>query len=561
MRLLDWIVLLGTVFFIVVYGLWKSKKNQTIADYLKSGHSLTWFTISLSIISTQASAITFLSTPGQAYTDGMRFILFYLGLPIAMVVTSIILIPIYYRLNVMTAYELLEKRFDVKTRVLTAFFFLIQRGLAAGISIAAPSLVLSVILEWNFYWINILVGSVVIFYTVRGGSDAISQTQKLQMLVILVGMAIAGYLVVKLMPQDVSLMDAMRVAGKADKFNTMNFEFHWEDKYNFWSGIIGGFFLQLAYFGTDQSQVGRYLGGKSMAQSRLGLLFNGIFKIPMQFGILFIGAMLFVFYHFTMPPVFFNRAEVHKIKQSPYAQQFEKVEKEHQILFENRKQKAVDLIEAMKGDNQKQITQAENAYQQSHENFKAVKQKAVDVLKKYDPEINDKDANYIFLSFVMEYLPAGLVGLLIAVILFAAMSTIASELNALATASVIDIYQRTLRPNQTEKHYLKVSGWMIIAWGLFAIGIAHLSIHLGTLIEVVNWLGSWFYGTILGIFLLALFTKQVKANAVFVAAIISEIVVISLDLSPIPVAYLWFNMIGCILTMVLAVTLSWGMRR
>ncbi len=554
MELLDWIVLASTVIFIVAYGLWKGRGSTGIENYLKANNTLPWYTITLSVVATQASAVTFLSAPGQAYVDGMRFVLFYLGLPIAMVLVSMVAIPIYYRLNVITAYEFLESRFDLKTRMLTAFFFLIQRGLAAGISIAAPAIVLSVILGWNIYWINLLVGSIVIFYTVTGGSNAVSQTQKLQMITILSGMGIAGYLVVAMMPSDISFQDAMWVAGKTNKLNTMDFEFDLSNRYNFWSGIIGGTFLQLAYFGTDQSQVGRYLGASSMTQSRLGLLSNGIFKIPMQFSILFIGAMLFVFYQFTQPPIFFNSQEVERIEQSPYGKEFQALEKEYQQIFEEKKEHARTMLQAIDEDNPQAIEQAEIAYHEAEQRYKAVKAEAKTLMEKNNPAANTNDANYIFLTFVTKFLPAGLVGLLIAVILSASMSTTASELNALASTTIVDIYKRKLHTKGSKQHYLWMSKLMTVAWGIIAVIFAQLASQLGTLIEAVNVLGSLFYGTILGIFILAFFFKNVTSQATFVAAVVGEVMVVLMyfQLLGFKVAYLWLNMIGCIQVVILA---------
>lgn len=550
MQLLDWIVLVGTTLFIILYGLWKSRKsNHNMEEYLRSSHSMPWYVISLSVISTQASAITFVSAPGQGYSDGMRFILFYLGLPLAMIVVSAVFLPIYYRLNVITAYEYLETKFNVKVRVLTSFFFLIQRGLSAAISIAAPAIVLSVILDWNIYLTNLFLGGVVAVYTILGGSDAVSQTQKLQMLIILIGMAVAGYLVVALMPTEVAFVDAVRVAGKTGKLNTMDFTFNWNNQYNLWTGLIGGFFLQMAYFGTDQSQVGRYLGGSSLTQSRLGLLFNGIFKIPMQFCILFIGVMLFVFYQFNQPPIFFNKAEVEKIAKSEYAGEFKNLEKSYQQVFEEKKIKTQALILAMRNKDSIQIQTAEKDFKLTESKFKDIKKETLALMKKNDSNANTNDANYIFLSFVTKYLPAGLIGLLIVAILFASMSTTASELNALASTSVVDIYKRTIYTTGSEKHYLLASKVLTLVWAAFAIAVAQFSVQLGTLIEVVNMLGSWFYGTILGIFALALFFKNINSSAVFVAAILSEIFVISLALGT-SVAYLWLNMIGCVAVIV-----------
>lgn len=567
MAIIDWVVLFGSIFLIVFYGLWKSRNNNSVEDYLTGGHTLPWYTISLSVIATQASAVTFLSVPGQAYVDGMRFVLFYLGLPISMVVIAGVIAPIYYRLHIITAYEFLEKRFDVRTRVLTAFFFLIQRGLAAGVSIAAPAIVLSVILGVNIFWINLFIGTVVVLYTVTGGSKAVSQTQKLQMITILVGMCIAGYLVVALMPSGVSFDDAMFLAAQSNKFNTMDLSFDLNNRYTLWTGLLGGFFLQMAYFGTDQSQVGRYLGGTSLTQIRLGLLFNGVFKIPMQFGILFIGAMLFIFYQFQAPPLVFNTSIKAKIENSAYQQEYTQLEQENKQLFETHQQKALALIEGRKqGKSQEALAQQKQNYLESQQEARLLRAKTAQLIQKAEGKnpgndvkqnldyMNNLDANYIFITFVMKYLPVGLVGLLIAAILMASMSTTASELNALASTSVIDMYKRLFRPDKTEHHYMQMSKLFTFFWGILAIGFAQLASQLGTLIEAVNILGSLFYGTILGIFVLAFVFKWVNARAVFLAGIVGEILVILtyLELFGFKVAYLWLNMLGCILVVFLA---------
>jgi Na+/proline symporter len=582
MDIIDWLVLFFSIFSIVIYGLWKSRKSGTIEDYLRGGHTLPWYTISLSVIATQASAITFLSAPGQAYVDGMRFVLFYMGLPISMVVISGIIVPIYYRLNVITAYEFLESRFDVRTRVLAAFFFLVQRGLAAGVSIAAPSIVLSVILEMNIFWINLFIGSIVIVYTVTGGSKAVSQTQKLQMITILVGMTIAGYLVVAGMPSVVSFDDAMYLAAQSDKFNTMDFSFDLNNRYTLWSGLLGGFFLQMAYFGTDQSQVGRYLGGTSLTQIRLGLLFNGIFKIPMQFSILFIGAMLFIFYQFQAPPLIFNTSVKNKIERSNYQDDLHQLEKKGQILFEKRQQEALALLESRKkGVDAKKIEAQKQSYLQSHEDARSIRAETAILIQKAEAEenkgtdnnlqaspqktqkenieyMNNVDANYIFITFVMNYLPHGLIGLLIAAILMASMSTTASELNALASTSVVDMYKRLIRPNESDQHYMIMSKVMTLFWGILAISFAQLASKLGTLIEAVNILGSLFYGTVLGIFVLAFGFKWLKSKSVFWAAVIGEtfVVLTYFDMFGFHVAYLWLNMLGCLFTVAVAMVLE-----
>ncbi len=553
MRLLDWIVLLATIFGITAYGMWKSRKKSDLSGYF-SGHTLPWYTISLSVISTQASAVTFLSAPGQAYTDGMRFVLFYLGLPLAMIFVSAVMLPRYYKLNILTAYEFLETKFDVRVRVLIAFFFLVQRSLAAGISIAAPAIVLSVMLGWNSYLINVLNGGLVMVYILWGGSVAISQTQKLQMLTILIGMAIAGYLVVALLPAGVTFRDAMHIAGEGGKFNTMNFEFKWEDKYNLWSGLIGGFFLQLAYFGTDQSQVGRYLSGSSITQSRLGLLFNGLFKIPMQFGILFIGAMLYAFYHFYEPPIFFNPQEVKKLASQADKSALADLQKRHTEAFRYRKQQAENLLASYKAQDESAKESSRKKFVEADQKFQAVKKSYIALIKKTDSKAQTNDTNYIFLTYVNTYMPMGMVGLLVAVILFASMSTTASELNALASTTTLDIYKRAVFSKETEAHYLKASKFFTFFWGVLAIIIAQFALNIGTLIEVVNMLGSWFYGTILGVFLLAFFSKNLSSTAVFYGAILSEFLVICLSedcqffgLTPqLKIAYLWLNMIGCI---------------
>jgi len=561
MSFLDWFVLISTVVGITGYGMWKSRKQKGLSDYL-SGHTQPWYTISLSVISTQASAVTFLSVPGQAYTDGMRFVLFYLGLPLAMIFVSAVMLPRYYKLNILTVYEFLETRFDMKVRVLIASFFLVQRSLAAGISIAAPTIVLSVMLGWNSYVVNVLNGGLVVFYILWGGSTAISQTQKLQMLTILIGMGIAGYLVVALLPSNISFSDAMHIAGEGGKLNTMNFEFKWDDKYNIWSGLIGGFFLQLAYFGTDQSQVGRYLTGSSITQSRLGLLFNGLFKIPMQFGILFIGAMLYAFYQFYQPPIFFNPEEVRNLVRVADKEALAVLQYQHKETFLYRKQQAERLLETYKATDIRAQKIASHNFREADKEFQSVKKTYIAFMKKSNPKANLNDTNYIFLTFVNKYMPIGLIGLLVAVILFASMSTTASELNALASTTTIDIYKRALFPNATDAHYLYTSKLLTLMWGIIAIIIAQYSLQLGTLIEVVNMLGSWFYGTILGVFLLAFFDKRLSSNAVFFAAIICEGLIISTDLKffgfapSLNVAYLWLNMIGCLGVIVLSYILE-----
>jgi Na+/proline symporter len=550
MELIDWIVLVGTIVLITLVGMWKSRGSRNTEDYLLS-RKMSWSTIGLSIMATQASAITFLSTPGQAYSDGMRFVQFYLGLPLAMIVLSITAVPIFHRLKVYTAYEYLEGRFDLKTRALGALLFLTQRGLAAGLTIYAPSLVLSTILGWDISIVNIAIGGLVIIYTVSGGTTAVSITQKQQMFVIFLGMLIAGIMVVQRLPEQVSFGQAVQIAGKMDKLNTINFNFDWRDRYNIWSGLIGGFFLSLSYFGTDQSQVQRYLGGRSVAESRLGLLFNGFIKIPMQFLILFIGAMVFVFYQFEQAPVYFNRVEVNNVLSSADSSAFRQIEASYVEAGTQKREQAFKLAQALEtGDEAKVATQSE-ALKQAEAQSQLFRKEAVELIGQHNGG-SKGDTNYVFLTFVITYLPKGIIGLLIAVIISASMSSTSSELNALASTTVIDVYKRSIKPRQSEAHYLQASKVITVLWGIYAILLAEFANSLSNnLIEAVNILGSLFYGTILGIFLVAFYIKKVGGHAVFIAAILAEALVIAfwyLDIT----SYLWFNVIGCVLVILLS---------
>ena len=549
MRPLDWIVLLGTLGFIVIYGVWKTRGSKDIEGYLKGDNSMKWWTIGLSIMATQASAITFLSTPGQAYEDGMRFVQFYFGLPIAMVIISITVIPIFYRLNVFTAYEFLENRFDLKTRSLAALLFLVQRGLAAGITIYAPAIILSTMLGWSLTITNLLIGILVIVYTVSGGTKAVSVTQKQQMAVMMGGMIIAGIMVVSYLPDNVGLGDAVAVAGKMGKMNVVDFSFDWDDRYNFWSGLTGGLFLALSYFGTDQSQVARYLGGKSVAESRLGLLFNGLLKIPMQFLILFIGVMVFVFYQFNQPPVFFNDAAKSKVYGTAYEPELRQLESKYSDLFEQKQQAVQGLVTALKAEDEAAITVAEGEVAALTAAGKEVREEVKGLISKANPEGETRDTDYVFISFVMKYLPTGLVGLLLAVIFSAAMSSTASELNALASTTVVDIYKRSVNSTGDARHYLNASKLFTVGWGVIAILFATFASLLDNLIQAVNIIGSIFYGTILGIFLVAFYIKRIKGNAVFFAAILAELVVLYC-FKYTEIAFLWFNVIGCVCVVV-----------
>lgn len=549
MRPLDWIVLLGTLGFIVIYGIWKTRGSKDIEGYLKGDNSMKWWTIGLSIMATQASAITFLSTPGQAYEDGMRFVQFYFGLPIAMVIISITVIPIFYKLKVYTAYEFLENRFDLKTRSLAAVLFLIQRGLAAGITIYAPAIILSTMLGWSLTATILVIGVVVIAYTMSGGTKAVSVTQKQQMAVMMGGMIIAGFMVVRYLPENVSFGEAVAVAGKMGKMNVVDFSWDWEtswnDRYNFWSGITGGLFLSLSYFGTDQSQVARYLGGKSIAESRLGLLFNGLLKIPMQFIILFIGVMVFVFYQFNQPPVFFNEGTKSKVYATAHADELRSLETKYNDIFEQKQQAVHGLVDALKTEDEAAIAAAQEQVNTYTLAGKQVREEVKGVIQKAVPDAETKDTDYVFISFIMKYLPAGLVGLLLAVILSAAMSSTASELNALASTSVIDIYKRSVNQDGSPIHYVKASKLFTAGWGFIAILFATYASLLDNLIQAVNIIGSIFYGTILGIFLVAFYLKRIKGNAVFYGAILAEAVVLYCYFFT-DIAFLWFNVIGCV---------------
>ena len=556
MSSLDWFILIGTLLTIVGYGVWKTRGSKDLSSFLKGNNDAKWWGIGISIMATQASAITFLSTPGQAYTDGMRFLQFYLGLPIAMVILCITFVPIFYRLKVYTAYEYLESRFDLKTRTLAALLFLVQRGLAAGITIYAPAIILSTLLHWNLTLTNIFIGVLVIIYTVSGGTKAVTQTQKQQMAVMMGGMILAGILVLNMLPEQIGLIDAMTIAGKMGKMNLINFEFDLDDRYNFWTGTTAALFLFLSYFGTDQSQVQRYLTGKSLSESRLGLIMNGLLKVPMQFIILFIGVLVFVFYQYKTPPVFFNIVELEQLKKSEYKMSVIELEDRFSTLHEEKK-RAIDLMisnQSKKVNDEildQKILDLEDEMMEVREDVKAL-------VKSNNPtaEINDKD--YIFMSYVMDYLPHGIIGLLFAVMFSAAMSSTASELNALASTTTVDLYKRSMVKNKTDYHYLKSSKYFTFLWGVLAIAFATTASLFENLIQAVNLLGSLFYGTILGIFIVAFYFKKIQANAVFYAAIFAEIIVIvihyfnTLENPPVwlKMGYLWYNLVGCSLVVI-----------
>jgi Na+/proline symporter len=540
---LDWVVMLGTLVFISAYGVWKTRGVKTANDYLR-GSDLRWPTIGLSIMATQASAITFLSTPGQAYEDGLRFVQFYFGLPLAMVLICIFFVPIYYKLNVYTAYEYLEQRFDVRVRVLAAALFLIGRGLAAGITIYAPAIILSALLGWSLNLMCLLIGIFVVAYTVTGGSRAVSQTNKQQMVVILLGILIAAVVIVTRLPDGVDLGTAATLAGALGRMNPVDFGFNLDNRYNFWSGITGGLFLSLSYFGTDQSQVQRYLGGRSVAESRLGLLFNGMLKIPMQLLILCIGVLVFVFYLFEKPPVFFNEgtlAAAHRTTQGPALKE---VEARWDTAFEARKTHAQALATATQADDSQGESAARAGIQAAQVELDTLRKEAKTLIKRAVPEAELKDSDYIFVSFVLKYLPAGLIGLLLAVILAAAMSSTASELNALGSTTVVDIYRRLFQPGASDAHVLRASKLFTVMWGGIAVAFATFAALLDNLIQAVNILGSIFYGVILGLFLVAFFFKRVRGTPTLIAALIAEAGVVTLFFVS-DIGFLWFNVIGC----------------
>ena len=546
MSLIDWIVLGLTLSGIVIYGIWKSGKQQNIDQFLVGGRSMPWYTVGLSVMATQASAITFLSAPGQAFSDGMRFVQFYFGLPLAMIVLCITFVPIFSRLKVYTAYEFLEQRFDLKTRALTAFLFLVQRGLSTGITIYAPSIILSAILNINVVYTTLFIGGLVIFYTVYGGTKAVSYTQLLQMSIIFLGMFAAGILVVHLLPAGVGFGKALHLAGKLGRMNVIDWKFDINNRYTVWSGLIGGFFLQLSYFGTDQSQVGRYLTGSSIGQSRLGLIMNGLIKIPMQFLILLIGVLVFVFYQFNQPPLFFNNYEVQQVKQSNFANEYKKLEKQYSDAFEQKKLAANAYFNNNRSQTDLIVLKHADSVQTG------IRTKAINIIKKTDSKSDaTNDTNYVFLNFVTHNLPKGLIGLLIAIVFLASMGSTASALNSLASTTVVDIYKRIINPNGSDQNYLNVSRAATIFWGLVCIGMALYAGKMGNLLEAVNQLGSYIYGTILGVFVVAFYLKRIRGNSVFVAAVITELIIIWMGLTN-QIAYLWLNAIGCFLVIIIA---------
>ena len=555
MSALDWTVLFSTLAGFVLYGLWRSRGERNLTDYLLAGRRMPWPAVALSVMATQASAITFLSTPGQGYADGLRFVQFYFGLPLAMIVICATAIPIYERLRVFTAYEYLERRFDGKTRSLAAGLFLLQRGLAAGLTIYAPSLILSVILGWDVRWTCALLGGLAVIYTTTGGSKAVAYTHVLQFSIIMAVMFVVFAIVVNSLPKGVGLAEAARAAGVLGRFNAIDMRFDPVSRYTLWSGLIGGFFLQLSYFGTDQSQVGRYLTASSVAQSRLGLVFNGLAKIPMQFGILLLGVMVFVFHLFVLPPLYFNPAESGRLASGPHGADYRALEARHEEAFGARMGAIETMLESERAGDRGRAQAAAEEARAAQARVQSVRAEAVDLLKRAEPGASGNDVNYVFLRFVLAHLPVGLIGLVFAAVFAASMNSLSAELNALTSTSVVDVLKRLPIQPRTDRGDLIVSRIVTLFWALFAVAFAEYASRLGTLIEAVNILGSLFYGTILGIFLTAFYLKRVGGTAVFVAALLAEAVVIAC-FKLTAIGFLWYNLIGCALVMLFALALS-----
>lgn len=550
MNYLDWIVLFGTLIFIVLYGTLKTRGSKNIESYLKGDNSLKWWMIGVSIMATQASAITFISTPGQAIVDGMRFLQFYFGLPIAMVIISVTMVPIYYRLKVFTAYEYLESRFDLKTRTLGAILFLVHRGLAVGITLFAPSLVLSVILNWNVIVTTVIIGFCVILYVTMGGTRAVSLTQRQQMAVIMTGMLLAGFIAFKMLPDHISFSDSVAIAGELGKFNLVNLNFDPDDRFNIWSGLLGGTFLFLSYFGTDQSQVARYLGGRSITESRMGLIFNGLLKIPMQFVILFIGVMVYVFFLFNKPPVFYNEQLRNRaMEKNPSS--IASLENDYNKIYDEKSIAVSDLVKGLQGNDEHLVEQSKATYKAIEQRERDIRGNVKQVIADNVPGAKTQDSDYIFLNFVMHHLPNGIVGLLLAVMFSAAMSSMASELNSLASTTTVDIYKRSFKKEADPRHYLVASRAFTVLWALIAMTFSILAGFAENLIQFVNIVGSLFYGTILGIFVAAFYIRKVKGTAVFIAALVAQAIVFYCYFFT-KIAFLWYCVIGCMIVVVLA---------
>jgi len=552
---LDFVVLFGTLLAIAGYGIWKTRGSRDLEGYFRGDHTMKWGTIGLSVMATQASAITFLSTPGLAYEQGMAFVQNYLGLPIALVIVSAVFIPMYYRLRVYTAYEYLERRFDLKTRQLGAFLFLIQRGLSAGITIYAPSIIVSTLLGWSLDSTILLVGVLAVAYTVSGGTRAVSLTQKYQLAVIWAGMFTAFFLIVREVTGRISFAQAVAVAGKMGRLEVINPSFDFSTRYTLWSGMLGGLFLALSYFGTDQSQVQRYITGRSVTESRLGLMFNAVVKVPMQFFILFVGVMVFMFYQFEEPPMLFKQSAVRTVQESPRAAEMRDLEARYSAAFREKRDGVSLLAKALESGDAGAVASARDRVQVLQAQAESIRTEAKKLVVAVDPNMEVKDSDYVFLTFILNHLPRGVIGLLIAVIFSAAMSSIASELNALGSTTSVDLYQRLIRPRESDRHYVVASRVLTAMWGVAVIAFALFAYMVENLIEAVNILGSLFYGTILGIFLTAFLLKRVGGSAVFLGALMAEGTVIVLFCTT-DIGYLWYNLIGCALVLLLSLVLQ-----
>ncbi|HUI76279.1 MAG TPA: sodium:solute symporter [Bryobacteraceae bacterium] len=556
MRPLDWVVLGGTLTAIVLYGLYKGRGSDTLNKYLLGGRTMPWYAMALSIMATQASAITFISTTGQAYVDGMRFVQFYFGMPIAMVILCATAVPLFHRANVYTAYEFLEKRFDTKTRALASIVFLIQRGLAVGLSLYAPAIVLAVIFGWPDRITTLVMGALITIYTVTGGIKAVTWTDVQQMIIILCGLIVAFFMIVHMLPRGISFTDALYLAGATGKLNAVDLKFDLDNRYNLWSGLIGGCFLALSYFGCDQSQVQRYLTGKSIAQSKLSLLFTATAKIPMQFLILFVGAMVFVFFLFERPPLLFQSVAMHDLQSPGLREQFAPIGRRFEQAFEQRKQAALGMAEARRSRDAGKRATSLAQYLVAQEQINDLRASGAKLYEQASGEKGFNDTNYIFLSFVTRYLPAGVVGLLIAVIFAAAMSSSSGEVNSLATVTVIDVYRRHVRPDATDRHYLWVSRLATAFWASYAVFFAQYAKKLGSLIEAVNLLGSLFYGSLLGVFVLAFWFRRVTGTGAFIGMLVGEAAIFA-AFSFTSISFLWYNVIGCVVVIATGVAVSW----
>ena len=555
MRAADWVVMCASLAFVVLYGLWRGRGSDSVRKYLLAGKTMPWHAMALSIMATQASAVTFISTTGQSYVDGMRFVQFYFGLPLAMVILSVTAVPVFHRANVYTAYEYLEQRFDLQTRLLVSIIFLIQRGLALGITLYAPAVVLTVILGWPERVTILIMGCIAVLYTTLGGAKTIAWTDFQQMMVMSAGLAAALTAAVYLLPQGVSFLDAVTLAGAAGRLNAVTLDLDWNDRYNLWSGLIGGMFLALSYFGCDQSQVQRYLTGKSIAQSRLSLLFNGIAKVPMQFLILFIGAIVFVFYVYEKPPLLFQRAELARIQQPALRAEYEPVARRYDAAFAGRRAAAGVLLEARRSDDPRLWSSGLAGFRDAQSEMDAARREGVDLVGRAGGARGLVDTNYIFLTFVTRHLPAGLVGLVLAVIFGATMASISAEVNSLATVSMVDIYRRHFRMAAPDRHYLKVSRLATVFWGGYAVITAGFASRLGSLVEAVNVLGSFFYGGMLGVFVLALYFPRVRARGAFYGVLAGEAVIFAAYYFT-QIAFLWYNVLGCLVVVATGVVIS-----